>query len=1368
MEDLFPNLLPEEDGINNTYNKEEKLLSMLALSGNPFSKSTILTYAKCLGIKMKGSKPFLVKYMSEGVIEKSLIASFVTEYIINPKHWIEMIKRMGDEDFKFLRTIMNSMNVNLSVSGMQPFVTSLYKFFKGEDYLQEYKRANVFNRYTSPESFAFLVFAEMIRLEEMLPYIASLPDYIRNFLAGMLLDKLVMFNVADEDAVVMKRLIDADVLKTPEGYYNYLQLSEAFGFIYSFVQKLDIDEAKRYLNGKTIYTLAFDAIMLLQNNKYNEALKLFSSILKGKVIACFTDKVLNFYYAWTLVNATKNATSKINKFLKAASANCHYGENVMTLLYTAVLNHKKEDAENLNARLSQYGAGPFYALIAKHFNVAEQPSDALDAAFERELDMIETKGINLLKLEFSADFDRFKKEGGELAKMSGMHPTMPEFSERPQWDYTLDELLKINGVAAPVAVKKSQKLNRLVYELAFAYGWTVQPKLQTSKDGVNWSAGRNVALAKLRSRNVDAMTDADVRVSDCVGCYSDGWYGTTTYTLEGPKAVAALIGHPYVYDASTGNHLDVVEERPQISVVFSKETFRIDMNVKTADVYEGYFVRKDGLSTIKVIEIDYSLKETLNKLTAMRFPVEAQPKLKELLSRLSSKVVVMSDLLQSSQAITSKNAHSETVVQLRQSGDIILCALVVKPFGKMPPVCRPGKGMEVITTTLDGEAVQTKRNLRKEKENYNSVLELMVDYEEDASEKIWMLEACECLELLDRLREMPKQCVIEWPEDERFKVRYGALMPNSFNVSLRKVDTWFEISGDVQISTDKKIKIAELMERLAEAKGNYIRLTDNEYIKLSGDLRRYVESINRLASVNWGKIRVSVFNAPQLEGLEDSGMNVSVDDSYRKLMEKIHSSQEIDVKIPKAIKADLRSYQKEGYAWMSRLAHWGAGALLADDMGLGKTVQTITILLSRAMQGPQLVVVPTSLVMNWKDEISRFAPGLNVLILNKPGENRKELIDNAGEYDIVVTTYGLLINEEETLASRVWHTIVLDEAHTIKNRDTKMSKAAMSLKSEFRILLTGTPLQNHVSEIWNLMQFANPGVLGSFQEYTDRFLLPIERDHDKEKQKLLKLIVSPFMLRRTKNDVLDELPEKTEITLKVDLSEEEWAFYDNIRQKALANMEDGQVSAVQALAEITRLRQAACNSRLVEKNIKLKSSKLERFMELVDDLHEGGHRALVFSQFTSHLALVRERLDAEGIKYLYLDGATSAKDRMRLVEEFQHGDMEIFLISLKAGGLGLNLTAADYVVHLDPWWNPAIEEQASDRAYRIGQKKAVTVYRLIATGTIEERIIELHRTKKNMADALLEGGDVSARMTREEIMDLLKLGLNSEAVVNPV
>ena len=269
-------------------------------------------------------------------------------------------------------------------------------------------------------------------------------------------------------------------------------------------------------------------------------------------------------------------------------------------------------------------------------------------------------------------------------------------------------------------------------------------------------------------------------------------------------------------------------------------------------------------------------------------------------------------------------------------------------------------------------------------------------------------------------------------------------------------------------------------------------------------------------------------------------------------------------------------------------------------------------------------------------------------------------------------------------------TAVFDEAHNIKNRETKAFKSCAQLNADFRIMLTGTPLQNHLTEIWSLFEIAVPGLLGSFNSFSDRFVLPVERDHDVQQQRLLKRIVSPFILRRTKGDVLNELPEKTEITIEVELSAEEKALYDHIREETAVSLQDGAINPVQALAALTKLRQAACSMELIDSKLTLRSSKTEAFLNLVDELIENNHRALVFSQFTSHLAIIKRELDKKNIEYLYLDGSMSSKERMKLVDKFAEGEMPLFLISLKAGGTGLNLTAADYVIHLDPWWNPEI------------------------------------------------------------------------------
>ena len=486
-------------------------------------------------------------------------------------------------------------------------------------------------------------------------------------------------------------------------------------------------------------------------------------------------------------------------------------------------------------------------------------------------------------------------------------------------------------------------------------------------------------------------------------------------------------------------------------------------------------------------------------------------------------------------------------------------------------------------------------------------------------------------------------------------------------------------------------------------------------------------------------------------------MKLNVDPELKEIRQRIIDSSEYKPDIPDTLKATLREYQKEGFQWIARLNSWGAGALLADDMGLGKTVQTIAYLLFKAKEGPALVVAPASVAPNWKTEFEKFAPSLNVEILNF-SQNRSLCIADAKAGDVIITTYGLLLSVKDEITSKQWTTAVLDEAHVIKNRGAKTSGVAMQLKTKYRIMLTGTPVQNHLGELWNLFQFVNPGLLGSYDDFSRRFILPIETAGDKARQKDLDRLVHPFMLRRTKEKVLAELPEKTEIYQTVDLSDEEMAVYEIIREKAeqMLESEGSEKVSINTLAEITRLRQAACSAALVEKQWKGKTSKVEARLEALEPIVESGDSVLVFSQFTSFLSIVKKALDKAKVPYLYIDGSVSVKERQKLVEQFQKGECPVFVISLKAGGLGLNLTHANYVFHLDPWWNPAIEQQATDRAYRIGQHNAVTVYHFLSAGTIEEKIKRLHDRKRDLADNVLDGTDMSGKITGRQLLEMIR------------
>lgn len=682
---------------------------------------------------------------------------------------------------------------------------------------------------------------------------------------------------------------------------------------------------------------------------------------------------------------------------------------------------------------------------------------------------------------------------------------------------------------------------------------------------------------------------------------------------------------------------------------------------------------------------------------------------------------------------------------------------VVRPAAGAAVVCEPGKGLEYLAVNVEGKPVQVARSLKKEKAAFASLMEklsFLDDSRED--ETRWQVTTEGCLELLNAVFGL-KDVTVEWPEGVKLRVTHAALGFADLQLSVNRMGNWFEVSGAVALDGKTKLKVAELLRLVREAKGNFIELGKGDFVALTESLKKQLAALDRVAGGSGTKTpQVSVFNTGLLGELEKNGAEIKADKAFRDLQERVNEAADVDVQVPAGLTAELRDYQEDGFRWMSRLAAWGAGAVLADDMGLGKTVQTIAVLASRAAQGPQLVVVPASVLLNWRDELTRFAPSLKQVILNLSGD-RADVLKKAKAGTVVVTTYGILTSEVETLAEKTWTTAVFDEAHNVKNKETKSFKAAAEVKADFRIMLTGTPLQNHLAEIWALFEIAVPGLLGSFNRFTDRFVLPIERDKDREQQRLLKRLVSPFILRRTKTDVLNELPEKTEMTVKVELAAEEKALYEELREETQVSLENGEINAMQALTSLMRLRQAACSAELIDPALSIPSSKTQAFLKMADELIENRHRALVFSQFTSYLALIRRALDEKGIKYLYLDGSMSPAQRMKLVEAFENGEMPLLLISLKAGGTGLNLTAADYVIHMDPWWNPAIENQASDRAYRIGQERPVTIYRLIAAGTVEEKILKLHATKKSLADALLEGTEMSSRLGREEIMELLSL-----------
>jgi SNF2 family DNA or RNA helicase len=449
--------------------------------------------------------------------------------------------------------------------------------------------------------------------------------------------------------------------------------------------------------------------------------------------------------------------------------------------------------------------------------------------------------------------------------------------------------------------------------------------------------------------------------------------------------------------------------------------------------------------------------------------------------------------------------------------------------------------------------------------------------------------------------------------------------------------------------------------------------------------------------------------------------------------------------IPADFRGELRPYQREGVAWLQALRDAGLGAVLADDMGLGKTVQALC-----AVRGRTLVVCPRSVIFNWQAEIARFRPALRVALYHGP---RREL----GDADVTVTTYATLRNDVDVLGRTRWDTVVLDEAQNIKNPDSQAARAAYALDAGFRLSLSGTPVENRLDELWSQLHFANRGLLGGRRDFAERYEAPIT-DGDARAAERLRRRIRPFVLRRLKREVATELPPRTDAVLTCELEPSERAVYDAVRAAVRADVVErlgaGGGNVMAALEALLRLRQAACHVGLVPGHEAPTSSKIEALMDALGDVVADGHKALVFSQWTSLLDRVEPHLGAATIPFVRLDGAT--RDRGAVVAEFQHdGGPPVMLVSLTAGGTGLNLTAADHVFLMDPWWNPAVEDQAADRAHRIGQERPVLVYRMVAKDTVEERVLGLQERKRRVAEAALGGGGGAAAITREDIIELL-------------
>lgn len=963
---------------------------------------------------------------------------------------------------------------------------------------------------------------------------------------------------------------------------------------------------------------------------------------------------------------------------------------------------------------------------------------------------------------------RYVEEAERLREKTGILPLVDVIQPKEPWELALTALVGLNPGAQQKTETDTANSYRLAWFVAFSAksGWQLQPKEQKISARGGWSRGRAIALWRLKHErsSFSYMTEQDRAI--CAQLVNDDRYGNKNYTFK-DEAMLALVGHPLVFwDDAPTTRVDVVQGEPILLVQQIKgDWLAISLSPPMASKATVAVV-KETPTQLKVVQVDANhrrIAEVIGDKNRLEVPATAKDQVLSVINAVSGMVMVHSDIGGGVANAEEVEAQPQPHVHLLPAGEGLKAALLTRPFGDHGPYYRPGTGGEMVIAEVDGKRLQTHRDLKAEKKLARAVEKSCPTLQRlEDTDREWLVgDPEDCLELLLELQDLGDQVAVEWPEGEKFRILQQASLSN-FSMQIRQQRDWFAASGELKISDDQVLDMQHLMELLEASPGRFVKLEDGQFLALTQEFRKRLDELRAYSEKNGKNLRFHPLTSLAMEDWVDEVGQLKTDKHWKDHIKRLKEAQALQPELPSTLQATLRDYQLNGFQWLARLAHWGVGACLADDMGLGKTLQALAVILTRAPEGPTLIVAPTSVCMNWLSEAEKFAPTLKPIEFGS--SDRQQTLDTLQPFDMVVCSYGLLQQEDvaNMLAQVEWQTIVLDEAQAIKNSATKRSKAAMQLQGSFKLITTGTPIENHLGELWNLFRFINPGLLGSQDQFNQKFAVPIERYQDKQARNRLKKLIQPFILRRTKSQVLDELPARTEITLQVELSVEEMAFYEALRRDAINKLSDSDAEAgakhLQVLAEIMRLRRSCCNTRLVRKDVSLPSAKLEAFGEILEELLGNNHKALVFSQFVDHLTILREFLDEQQVTYQYLDGSTPTKARKQRVDAFQAGEGDVFLISLKAGGTGLNLTAADFVIHMDPWWNPAVEDQASDRAHRIGQQRPVTIYRLVAKDTIEEKIVDLHRQKRDLADSLLEGADMSGKMSTNELLKLISEG----------
>lgn len=1128
----------------------------------------------------------------------------------------------------------------------------------------------------------------------------------------------------------------------------------------------------------TMWSLGIDAIKALYEGRTDDAYTKFQESLRerdadAKNKGMFSDPVLGWFYGITLYLSTIKPSSAGSRRIKES---VDLMRNNRLFLYSAIMapirilftyvsiedevcgNYVEGEVARLLAQRSVPETKAFSCILLNYFKCMDL--DGLKDKFSLSI----PPSAAILQNELTPYLPFPSERKAELERLFGGAGMTGRIHRRDKWEIIFSDIRE------KTLEKRSHYDRRIIY---FFDGLRLKAIIGEKQrlDG-SWDKGALYSRSEFIALKYEEMNATDIKIAAMLKKLDERRFMSTP---EVPAILPLLLGSDRIF---VGEYYEkpytpatVEVEAPWLSFKAVGMEILIDSNVPVpkptgASVPESV-VTIDDQGVYHVIAMNPEQRMLIDgMLKTGPIPSSALVSLRQTLEKLDGLVELRTDLAELGR-MDEKDGSSILVVRVKPVEDEYEMTIQAAPLQEGMARFSPGEGEENVYDTVEGHTVVVRRDMVSEYENYDILrtffeTEIGVPYESYQTARF--STSAHLLALLSFVHDNPQSFFMEWPEGEilRFKDISDSA---DVDISVSTNVNWFEVEGGITLS-GKKRTLDEIlaMWKDSDVEG-YLRVGEKEYAKMSKTLQRHLAAISGLGKPDRkGRISVPAIQVGTLAKVlgDEGGLHAEMDQGFKDLLERMEAAYRSSPALPEDLNATLRDYQVQGYQWMVRLDSWGAGACLADDMGLGKTIQALAFLLHKKDGGPSLVVAPKSVVPNWATEAERFAPSLRVTILNEL-QDRKTVLEGAEKGDLFLASYGVLVTSADILKEVHWNVVCLDEAHQIKNRTTRMSQAAMSLNAGSRILLTGTPVQNHLGELWNLMQFVNPGLLGSWTSFKDKYLSGPEMDD--YKQEMLKGLTQPFILRRTKEEVLGDLPDKVSYEHMVHLSADEMAVYEEARRLVEVKFKKNKTREEKAMvqdvkveffAELTRLRLMANAMALVNPAWKGGSSKVDALKDIISTLMDGeNNRVIIFSQFTSFLDIIGNMLTKEGYQFLYLDGSTSLRERKILVTKFQAGLCPIFLVSLKAGGLGLNLTAANYVIIADPWWNPAIEKQAEDRAHRMGQERAVTVIRLVSQHTIEEKILRLHETKKELSEAILEGTDRSFKLSMDDVLDMV-------------